>query len=139
MPIYEYQCRDCAHQFEIIQKVSDSALVDCPRCGAPKLRKLLSLTAFRLKGEGWYETDFKAANRRHVAGDHAEAPESAKSGDEGAGAAASSKSDASSDTAGTRAKEETKSEKSSSSGEKPADGGSQGKGRNGGGSAAGER
>ena len=59
MPIYEYQCQACEHHFEKIQKVSDSPLVDCPQCGKPQLQKLISAPSFRLKGSGWYETDFK--------------------------------------------------------------------------------
>lgn len=59
MPIYEYQCESCTHKFETIQKVSDSPLVTCPECKEDKLRKLLTAAAFRLKGTGWYATDFK--------------------------------------------------------------------------------
>lgn len=69
MPIYEYQCQDCAHELEAMQKVSDPRLVDCPSCGAPGLRKKLSVSAFRLSGSGWYETDFKTGdNKRNLAG-----------------------------------------------------------------------
>ena len=59
MPIYEYQCTECEHQLEAIQKVSDNPLVECPACGKPGLKKLVSAAAFHLKGTGWYETDFK--------------------------------------------------------------------------------
>ena len=59
MPIYEYQCDDCEHKLESLQKISDEPLKDCPECGEPGLRKLISAVAFRLKGAGWYETDFK--------------------------------------------------------------------------------
>ena len=59
MPIYEYQCEDCGHQLEIIQKISDSPLVDCPACGNSSLKKRVSAAAFHLKGAGWYVTDFK--------------------------------------------------------------------------------
>lgn len=59
MPIYEYQCRSCGNQFEILQKMNDEPLVDCGECGAADLQKLISAVAFRLKGTGWYETDFK--------------------------------------------------------------------------------
>lgn len=66
MPIYEYECRDCGHRFEAIQKISDAPLTDCPACGkASSVNKLISASAFRLKGGGWYETDFKTGNRRH--------------------------------------------------------------------------
>jgi putative FmdB family regulatory protein len=69
MPIYEYQCQACGHQFETIQKISDPVLTDCPRCAAAQLKKRVSLAAFRLKGGGWYETDFKSGTRRNVAGE----------------------------------------------------------------------
>lgn len=59
MPIYEYQCQDCGHEIEKIQKMSDNPLSDCPSCEQPKLRKKISAAGFRLKGTGWYETDFK--------------------------------------------------------------------------------
>ncbi len=59
MPIYEYQCKSCGHEFESIQKISESPLKDCPECVKPELQKLVSAAGFRLKGSGWYETDFK--------------------------------------------------------------------------------
>ncbi|NNM59422.1 MAG: zinc ribbon domain-containing protein [Legionellales bacterium] len=60
MPIYEYQCSACAHRCEVLQKMSDAPLVNCPHCQQPKLSKLISRPAgFDLKGEGWYVTDFK--------------------------------------------------------------------------------
>ena len=69
MPIYEYQCTECGHVFDALQKMSDAPLTDCPDCGAAGLRKLLSAPNFRLKGGGWYETDFKDKNKRNLAGD----------------------------------------------------------------------
>lgn len=68
MPIYEYQCQACEHVFDVLQKMSDEPLTYCPECGEPKLRKLLSAPNFRLKGGGWYETDFKDKNKRNLAG-----------------------------------------------------------------------
>ncbi|MEX1196305.1 MAG: zinc ribbon domain-containing protein [Pseudohongiellaceae bacterium] len=65
MPIYEYECRDCGHRFEALQKISDAPRTDCPACGKASVSKLVSASAFRLKGGGWYETDFKTGNRRH--------------------------------------------------------------------------
>ena len=59
MPIYEYECCDCGHYFDVLQKISDDPLKFCPDCGKPELKKLLSAPRFRLKGSGWYETDFK--------------------------------------------------------------------------------
>lgn len=71
MPIYEYACKACGHQFDVLQKISDPALTDCPACGQAELRKLISAPVFRLKGSGWYETDFKSdkENKRNLAGD----------------------------------------------------------------------
>ncbi|MBC53676.1 MAG: transcriptional regulator [Gammaproteobacteria bacterium] len=65
MPIYEYQCKECGHRLEAIQKFSDAPLTDCPACQQAGLTKQLSAPSFRLKGGGWYETDFKTGNKRH--------------------------------------------------------------------------
>jgi len=67
MPIYEYKCTECDHELEKLQKLSDDPLVDCPECGNPGLKKMISATGFRLKGTGWYETDFKSGNKKNVA------------------------------------------------------------------------
>jgi putative FmdB family regulatory protein len=67
MPIYEYQCEACGHYLETLQKISDPPLTDCHKCGKPALKKLVSAAAFRLKGGGWYETDFKTGSKRNVA------------------------------------------------------------------------
>ena len=67
MPIYEYQCGSCSHELEKLQKMSDDNLVDCPECEQPALKRLISAAAFRLKGSGWYETDFKKDNKRNLA------------------------------------------------------------------------
>ena len=69
MPIYEYACGSCGHQFDALQKMSDDPLTDCPDCGEKSLKKLLSAPNFRLKGGGWYETDFKQDKQRNLAGD----------------------------------------------------------------------
>lgn len=69
MPIYEYECKACGHRQEAIQKISDDPLVDCPACEKPELKKLLSAPAFRLKGGGWYETDFKSGKQKNVVKD----------------------------------------------------------------------
>jgi putative FmdB family regulatory protein len=66
MPIYEYECRNCGHHLEALQKVSEAPLKKCPECGKPTLQKLVSAAGFRLKGGGWYETDFKSGHRRNV-------------------------------------------------------------------------
>jgi putative FmdB family regulatory protein len=69
MPFYEYQCKSCGHELEAMQKVSDSPLKKCPDCGKPQLQRLMSAPVFRLKGGGWYETDFKGDkdNQRNIA------------------------------------------------------------------------
>jgi len=67
MPIYEYRCVDCGHKLEKLQKMSDDPLVECPACGKPALKKLVSAAGFRLKGGGWYETDFKHGKKKNVA------------------------------------------------------------------------
>jgi putative FmdB family regulatory protein len=66
VPIYEYACRKCNHTLDALQKMNDAPLVDCPECGEPELRRLLSAPRFRLKGQGWYETDFKKDKQRNL-------------------------------------------------------------------------
>ena len=68
MPIYEYQCAECGELTEALQKLSDAPLTDCPACGKPGLKKKVSAAAFRLKGSGWYETDFKTGTKKNLAG-----------------------------------------------------------------------
>ncbi len=70
MPIYEYQCQDCGHTLEALQKIADAPLRDCPECKHESLKKKVSAAAFRLKGGGWYETDFKTGDKKNLAGDH---------------------------------------------------------------------
>ncbi len=67
MPIYEYQCQACGHQMEALQKISDDPLQECPKCHQSSLQKLVSAASFRLKGGGWYETDFKSGDKKHLA------------------------------------------------------------------------
>jgi putative FmdB family regulatory protein len=64
MPIYEYLCGACGHQTDALQKMSDAPLRKCPECGKARLRRLVSAPQFRLKGGGWYETDFKADSEK---------------------------------------------------------------------------
>ncbi|MBN2689078.1 MAG: zinc ribbon domain-containing protein [Gammaproteobacteria bacterium] len=59
MPIYEYICQKCGERLEELQKINDKELVDCPFCKSPSLKKLVSAAGFKLKGTGWYQTDFK--------------------------------------------------------------------------------
>ena len=79
MPIYEYQCQSCGHEMEAIQKMSDAPLVDCPACELPELQKQISAAGFRLKGGGWYETDFKSGAKKNLANSDA-APTCASGG-----------------------------------------------------------
>ena len=66
MPIYEYQCDSCGHELEKLQRMSDNPLRDCPDCGEAELRRLVSAAGFRLKGAGWYETDFKKGTKKNL-------------------------------------------------------------------------
>ena len=81
MPIYEYRCEFCAHHLEKLQRMSEDKLVDCPECGQPALKRLVSAAAFRLKGSGWYETDFKKDNKRNLADDSGKDSSDKKSSD----------------------------------------------------------
>jgi putative FmdB family regulatory protein len=64
MPIYEYRCTLCGHEQEVLQKVSEPPLTQCPSCGKPGMQKLLSAAGFQLKGSGWYATDFKGGAKK---------------------------------------------------------------------------
>ncbi|NNM11548.1 MAG: zinc ribbon domain-containing protein [Pseudomonadales bacterium] len=90
MPIYEYQCKACAHKLEALQKMADAPLVECPNCAQPELQKLVSAAAFKLKGTGWYETDFKKKGAAESKGDAN--PASATGDNSGASADAAVKS-----------------------------------------------
>jgi len=84
MPFYEYQCKSCGHELEAMQKVSDSPLRKCPKCGKAQLTRLMSAPVFRLKGGGWYETDFKGDkdSQRNLADrPDADAPKETKEAD----------------------------------------------------------
>ncbi len=67
MPIYEYRCEGCGHELEAIQRISDEPLKLCPKCNEEKLKKQISAASFRLKGGGWYETDFKTGKKKQLA------------------------------------------------------------------------
>ena len=83
MPIYEYRCQNCGHELEALQKISDDALKQCPECERSELKKLMSAVGFRLKGSGWYETDFKSSNQRnlHDSGDKKDGGDKQDAGD----------------------------------------------------------
>jgi putative FmdB family regulatory protein len=82
MPFYEYQCKSCGHDLEAMQKISDPPLKKCPNCGKSQLQRLMSAPVFRLKGAGWYETDFKGDqdNKKNLA-DRPEAEASKEAAD----------------------------------------------------------
>lgn len=71
MPIYEYRCEACGVEIEKLQKISDPPLRECPACSKQTLAKLVSASSFRLKGSGWYETDFKTGKKKNGAGESA--------------------------------------------------------------------
>ena len=81
MPFYEYECPHCGYHDEVLQKITDTPLKKCPSCGKNGLRKLMSAPVFRLKGSGWYETDFKSdkENKRNLHGDEEPKADAAKS------------------------------------------------------------
>lgn len=83
MPIYEYRCGACGHQLEALQRLGDAPLRDCPACQRAELSKQISAAGFRLKGGGWYETDFKTGGKKNLAGDGS-APKAAKTATEAA-------------------------------------------------------
>ncbi len=66
MPIYEYECKECGHQLDALQGINEPMLSECPACNTISLKRLISAPNFRLKGEGWYETDFKTSNRKNL-------------------------------------------------------------------------
>ena len=76
MPFYEYECQSCKFYTEVMQKITDAPLTKCPSCGKKALQKLVSAPVFRLKGAGWYETDFKSdkENKRNLAGGDKDEP-----------------------------------------------------------------
>ena len=120
MPIYEYQCTACGAELEKLQKISDPLLKDCPRCGKPALNKRVSAPSFRLKGTGWYETDFKTGKRRHGTEDSNPAPESGS----GTGSGKQEKSEGNESASGQSGRASKKGEESGASTEKKGGSGS---------------
>jgi putative FmdB family regulatory protein len=96
MPFYEYECEACKFYTEVLQKITDEPLRKCPSCGKSKLKKLVSAPVFRLKGSGWYETDFKSdkENKRNLAGDR-DTESTSSSEDSSSGKTSSSKTSSS--------------------------------------------
>ena len=105
MPIYGYACQHCGHTLDALQKMADAPLADCPECDQPQLKRQLSAPRFRLKGQGWYETDFKKDNQRNLAGEK----DASKTGDK-ADKPTDTKTDAKSDSK-TDAKSDNKADK----------------------------
>ena len=66
MPLYEFICSDCHSNHEVLQKISDPPLIICPNCQGHTLKKSITAASFRLKGQGWYETDFKDNNKKNI-------------------------------------------------------------------------
>lgn len=87
MPIYAYKCESCGHAKDVLQKVSDAPLTDCPACGSASFKKQLTAAGFQLKGSGWYATDFRGGASAPAAG--AAAGASAAVADSGTAAATS--------------------------------------------------
>jgi putative FmdB family regulatory protein len=104
MPIYEYRCSACGQEHEVLQKVTEPPLTDCPSCGKPGLQKLLTAAGFQLKGSGWYATDFKGGAKKP---DEKKTPADAKS--DGKTDSKTDKTDSKTDTK-TSPKSETKTE-----------------------------
>ena len=114
MPIYEYECEACGNRFELIQKFSDPPVEICPKCGQPKVRKLLSSPAIQFKGSGWYITDYARKG-----GEGSDTPKAADASKPGESKPAAEKSSADKDkaapaAASTPASPSSSSDKSSS-------------------------
>jgi putative FmdB family regulatory protein len=121
MPFYEYQCNNCGHTLEAMQKITEAPLKKCPDCGKPQLQKLMSAPVFRLKGGGWYETDFKSDqdNKRNLA-DRPEADASKDDKKETTETSGSKEAPASADTAKPEKSADKSSDKTADSGNKAA-------------------
>jgi putative FmdB family regulatory protein len=103
MPIYEYRCGACGHELEVLQKLSDPQLSDCPQCKAPALAKLISPVGFQLKGSGWYATDFKGSGKPANKGNGGNGDGTAKTADKSGETKSESASDSSPAKGGTAA------------------------------------
>ena len=110
MPIYEYQCQACGHKLEKLHRMNDELLTDCPKCEKSSLSKLVSAAAFRLKGNGWYETDFKTGSKKNVFEDS-----SSSTSEDSGGGTSESKSDTKSDSKSDSSKNESSGDNKTSS------------------------
>jgi putative FmdB family regulatory protein len=112
MPIYEYVCRNCGHELERLQRISEEPLTQCPACDTAELKRKISAAGFRLSGGGWYETDFKSDGKRNIAArddstskaSNASDTKSESAGEGAKSQASGSSSDSKSDTASKPAK-----------------------------------
>lgn len=116
MPIYEYRCGECGFQKEFLQRMSDALLKDCPQCGKPALKKMVTAAGFQLKGTGWYATDFKNSNAKPAAKAETGAGKAADKPAEAAKSADTSTSAATSTSTSTSTKETPKSDASGNTG-----------------------
>ncbi len=111
MPIYEYRCESCGHELDALQKLADDPLKDCPACEDSSLRRLVSAPSFRLKGQGWYETDFKSEKetRRNLVESQSDAKgdKKAKDGETSPKDTPGKKANLSSDSKGSSAKSDS--------------------------------
>ncbi len=85
MPLYEYECQACHHRFELIQRLSDRPVRQCPKCGKKRVKKLMSSPAIQFKGSGWYVTDYKNKGSGDSLPDHSESDKKKDSEDKGTG------------------------------------------------------
>ncbi len=113
MPIYEYRCGHCGQELEAMQKLGEQPLTLCPACKTEGLKKKISAVAFRLKGSGWYETDFKSNKKKNIAGDAEDAPK-----DKGADRSSSGANPEGDTAKSAESAESAKSEKSEKNGNK---------------------
>ena len=99
MPFYEYECPGCKYYAEVLQKISDPPIKKCPSCGKSGFKRLISAPVFRLKGSGWYETDFKSDQdrKRNLAGADRDEPKAAADDKPAAGADAKGAGDGATD------------------------------------------
>ena len=100
MPIYSYRCASCAHQQDILQRISDPPLDTCPVCGAATFKKQVTAAGFQLKGSGWYVTDFRNPATKPGAA------KTEQTADQGAGGSASGAADSSTADKGATAANE---------------------------------
>ena len=117
MPTYEYECPDCNHRFEAVQKIVEDPLKDCPQCGGNNVRRLISATAFHLKGSGWYKTDYSSSGSSSPDASNSEASNSGdgNSSSSAETSAGTSTSQESKPSPATEKKSDSKPEKKTSS------------------------